>query len=272
MPEIDRNIHLIIEHGDEIDAVTYVAALMLVKYDGIDADMGNRPATLAHRRYIGRNMVFAYPGHPNSDVPEEREAARAIAKSIGHYATIALHSPNGYGARTAYIHPERGVSPRALGFLADMGVESLIMSKGEGIEAHAQNSFRFEYDFPSPLMRNPDDKPLIRCLETLANDPHAPVARAADFSWYKEAIGLHVDMYDPYVQGRRLDSSWAKPFERLSPELTCAAGYDYDNDPPLYMFHYREKSPTPDGFWGEAGVAVAAPDDTNWPHRYELAV
>jgi hypothetical protein len=249
-------------HGEERAAIEYVSLLNFVHYNNIDPGIANGPATLAGERFIHTNQAFAYPGSPNSSLNEDREANRVIVESVGYYATLDVHLVGGYGLETAYIDREQGVSPHVLGFLASLGMKALVLTEGWGVQAHVPNAALLEYLFLG-VTRNREHKPLEHALDTLANDPCAPMAQAGDFLWYQYVVDLHTSTYNPYSQTGRLDRSWLDPLDPLPQVIAEATGHSHT---PLHILNWRAH-PLKNGYWGETVTPVSVPDDTHWPQE-----
>jgi hypothetical protein len=238
-------------HPEEEEPLEVGESLRSDPIEHVTTLIANVEAYKLGKRFIDLNLVAAFPGDPESPLYESRRAVEIVRTSRDYDYVVDLHSADGSGGTTASIDREKGVSPKVLHFLGEIGVKNLVLSEGMGMKPHVTNSFTLEMVPETEIER------LRAGFDLLANGP-LPLDSygATDFKWFEFIGGLHKDHLDPSTLGEeRLGK--LRPFEEF-PELTAAMGRR------ACVMAWSHKLNI-QGYWGEMVVPCDAPDTSQWP-------
>jgi hypothetical protein len=223
----------------------------------VDADIANVLAYDQHKRWIDENLVWCYPGQRHSPAYERRRALEVVEQSLGYYATIDVHNNSGGPWTTASIHPERGVSPIALGLLRRLSIAALLTSDLSFLP-YVENSMMLDMA-KYGLATKPE---LVRReLDAFANDEFPEQAHAGDFQWYRDMGSAHISHFHPDELAPIEDELQA--FQPLPPAIAAKFGHPGEQ---LHLITWRY-NPNPQGYWGELVSPIPVPDTSNWPRR-----
>ena len=156
-------------------------------------------ASFSHCRNLGfyregdNNLVRGFPGKDMRQRLDMRQLSpRAYVQtrawqierySRSAYGTIDVHQIKNFGARTALIDVQRGVSPIMLGFLRGLGIDTVIGTQGWGMQGHIKNAMILE----SRYRHGDERQKTALAIRELSRAPNPPTAQAEDFTWYAEA-------------------------------------------------------------------------------------
>lgn len=249
-------------HPNEKDALAAGRSLVTNPIPNVYPVIANRKGVRQGKRFINKNMAYAYPGSPVSRYYEERQAARVMRKlrRLRPDATGDIHSIIG-GDTHAMVNARMGVAPWVLGAFWALGIRNIATYEAN-VHSHYPNAFGLEIASRDIEHRGIG---LVRdFFDDLANKPNPPLARAADFVWFTYSEigggGLHESVIHPRdftEEERKLFGSF-KPLPPRIQKLLGATKRLYPQSD-LHM-------PNEQGYFTDLLEEVEIPDDSNWPH------
>lgn len=260
------------EHPDEYSANRVLAYLLehVVDMPGVAVDIANPRALSEGRRFIDENLVRAYRhADPNSESYERRRAAAILKASEEAEAdyVVTLHGVDGHGAAAgikefAFVDERRGVSPQVLALLAFLGLKTVKLTRGFGLQDQVHNAVGLEL---GPDGVGAKSEMVRTALQRLASGPLFPKADLSEFTATRYLGPVPVSVLHPHEIG---PEQWASidAFQPLPPDLLrTMRGRGMDLPPGAFFSAYARKPK--DGYLAEVSVTIpfAEVDMSHWP-------